>query len=118
MTMQEIRVFTTVELLEALRRKEDGCSDYRLAKILGVSSQAIHHLLQKGGVMSDETALKISRELDIPPALVVFPIIRERTKSQEVRDILDTIPIDTLKASCLALLGFAVVLNPFPGIFS
>lgn len=116
--MQELRVFSTVDLLEALRRKEGGCSDYRLAKILGVTHQAIHHLLQKGGVMSDETALKVSRELNIPPALVVFSIIRERTKNQEIRDILDTIPIDTLKASCLVLLSFALIYSPFPGMLA
>lgn len=116
--MQDLQVFTTVELLEALRRKEGGCTDYRLAKVLGINPNSVYNLLHKGGVMSDETALKISKELNISPALVVFSIIRERSKSQEIRDILDTISIDTLKASCLALLGFAVVLNPFPGIFA
>lgn len=116
LTVSELTVFTTVELLEALRRKESGCTDYRLSKILGITPNAVRHLLYKGSVMSDETALKISRELDINPALVVFSVIRERSKNQEIRDILDTIPIDTLKASCLALLGFAVFFSPFSNV--
>lgn len=108
--MQELQILTTVELLEALRRKEGGCSDYRLAKILDMSHQAIHKMLHKGVVMSDETALKISKELDIPAVLVVFSVIRERSKNQEIRDILDTIPASALRAGCFALLAFAAPL--------
>lgn len=116
--MQELQVFTTVELLEALRRKESGCTDYRLAKLLGINPNSVYNLLYKGGVMSDETALKISRELDLPPVLVVFSVIRERSKSQEIRDILDTIPMSTLKAGCVAVLVFALALVPVPGFTS
>jgi len=108
--MQELQFFTTVELLEALRRKELGCTDYRLAKILGINPNSVYNLLYKGGVMSDETALKISKELDIPPVLVVFSVIRERSKNKEILDILDTIPPSALKAGCVALLAFAAPL--------
>ena len=94
--MKDTQFFTTVELLELLRRKysrhDERCSDYRLSRVLGVTPKAISHLLHHNGVMSDETAVKVANELDIPPLLVVFSVIRERSKNQAMRDILDTLP--------------------------
>ena len=116
--MKTTEFLTTVELLEALRRRENGCSDYRLAKILGISHQGIHHLLHKGGVMSDETALYLADELDLPPVLVVFSAIRERAKNQQVIDILDNIPASALKAGMFILLFTALSLLPIVNAFA
>lgn len=68
--------------------------------------------------MSDETALKISKELDLPPVLVVFSVIRERSKNQEIRDILDTIPTGSLHAGCLLLLAFVLIPYSFNIFFA
>lgn len=87
LTVSELTVFTTVELLEALRRKESGCTDYRLSKILGITPNAVRHLLYKGGVMSDETALKISRELDINLYYVKDCYYRALRRRKNVLDI-------------------------------
>lgn len=116
--MKQPEFFTTVELLEALRRRENGCTDYRLAKILGLTPGSIRHLLQKGGVMSDETALYLADELDLPPVLVVFSAIRERAKNQQVIDILDNIPASALKAGMFILLFTALSLLPIVNAFA
>lgn len=110
--MSKTEFFTTIELLETLRRRENGCSDYRLAKILGLSHQGIHHLLHKGGVMSDDTAIALADELDLPPVLVVFSAIRERSKRPEIRDIIDALPAEIMKAGAAFLLFSLLSLLP------
>lgn len=109
---------TTIEWIKLLKHKHNNCSDYQASKILGMTQQAISGLTLGKSVMSDETAVKIARELNIPPLLVVMAAIRERTKSQEIIDILDTVPKEFFKAGCYILLGFGLSVMPVSTYFS
>lgn len=102
---------TTKQWLMLLKDKNNDCSDYRLAKILGITQQGMSGLMLGKSVMSDETALKVAKELEVPPLLLVMSAIRERTKSQEIIDILDTIPSEIFKASCYILTGFCLSIH-------
>ena len=116
--MQELEFLTTVELLKLLKDKYDNCSDYRLAKVLGVTPQAVSLWQQGKSIMNDEAALKVAKELDISPALAVLSVMRERTKNPEIRDIIDTLPTRALRAVCFVLLGFSLSFLHLPGVIN
>lgn len=116
--MENLELLTSAELLKLLRDKLNGCSDYRLAKVLNISQSAMSALINGKSVMSDETALKVATELGISPALAVLSVMRERTKNPEIRDIIDTLPTRALRAVCLVALGFSLSFLPFHGVIS
>ena len=115
---------TTIEWIKLLKHKHNNFYELffedaiQASKILGMTQQAISGLTLGKSVMSDETAVKIARELNIPPLLVVMAAIRERTKSQEIIDILDTVPKEFFKAGCYILLGFGLSVMPVSTYFS
>ena len=109
---------TTIEWFKLLKHKHNNCSDYQASKILGMTQQAISGLTLGKSVMSDETAVKIARELNIPPILVVMAAIRERTKMEDLKDSIDALPKEFFKAGCYILLGFGLSVIPVSTYFS
>lgn len=110
---------TTAEWLMLLRNKENNCTDYHLAKVLGVSQNAIIHLLRKGGVMSDTTAVKVAELLGFSPVLLILSVSKERLKSESFNDELEKLPSELFKASCYILTGFLLSsLYHVPSLFS
>lgn len=78
---------TTKSLLERLRSKYDGCSDYRLAKILGVAKTAVNRYTLHGGGMANDVGLRLADELGLPHAYVVACLSLEREQSDQVRPV-------------------------------
>ena len=109
---------TTRQWLILLKDKKNNCSDYQAAKILGITQQSMSGLMLGKSVMSDETAVKIARELNIPPILVVMAAIRERTKMEDLKDSIDALPKEIFKAGCYILLGFGLSVIPVSTYFS
>lgn len=107
---------TTVELLELLRKyqiyKGFSGTDYRLAKVLSLTPQGVAHMLQKGGIMSDETAMHVAAELGVPPSYVLLCAWHERNKNQETKDIIKDIAAKYMKVS-LFLFATSVIFNTF-----
>ena len=73
------RTMTTLEFLELLSARNDGASDYRIAKILGAKQQLIS-LWRNGGVMSDKWAIKVADALKLPRPYVIACVNAERLK--------------------------------------
>ena len=70
--MKTKKVLTSSQkLLERLRTAHGGCSDYRLAKILGITQSAISIVKKKGTTFSDVTLNKIAQELNENPMLLI-----------------------------------------------
>ena len=111
-------LLTTRQWLILLKDKKNNCSDYQAAKILGITQQSMSGLMLGKSVMSDETAVKIARELNIPPILVVMAAIRERTKMEDLKDSIDALPKEFFKAGCYILLGFGLSVIPVSTYFS
>lgn len=86
---------TTKSLLERLRSKYDGCSDYRLAKILGIGKTAVSRYTLHGGGMANDVGLRLADELGLPHAYVVACLALEREQSEQVRPVWQSI-IQTL----------------------
>ena len=87
---------TTKSLLERLRSKYDGCSNYRLAKLLGVSKTALHRYMLQDGGMGSEVGMRLADELGLPHAYVVACLALEREQSDQVRPVWRAI-IETLR---------------------
>jgi len=68
----------TVEYLEAARRALGGVSDYRLAKRLDVSRQAISRLLSGERTMSPTTAARVAILIGVDPMRVIADMELER----------------------------------------
>lgn len=109
---------TTKQWLMLLKDKHNNCSDYRLSKILGLTHQGVSGLMLGKNVMSDETAVKIAKELNMPTVLLVMSAIRERTKSEELKESIDSIKHEILKASCYILTGFLFSIHHVTPLFS
>lgn len=80
----------TLELLTRYKAHHGDITDYRAAKLLGVKHQTVY-TWKSGGSMSDETGIKVAKELGLDPAKVVIDLHIEREKgdatSQVWRDI-------------------------------
>lgn len=64
-------------------------SDYRAAKELGLSRQAVSTYRSKPtATLDDMTAYKLAKALHLDPAAIVLDQTAERTKSEEVRTAL------------------------------
>lgn len=78
---------TTKTLLERLRTKYDGCSDYRLAQILGIVKTAVSRYTKHGGGMANDVGVRLAAELGLDPAYVVACLALEREQSEAVKPI-------------------------------
>lgn len=58
-------------LLTRLKATQDGCSDYRVAKLLEITPQAISKVKTKGSSFSDQTIVNIAHLLRENPIILV-----------------------------------------------
>lgn len=93
-------------------RKNKGFpdTDYQLAKVLGLATSAIHHLLYKGGIMSDETAMHVAAELELPPSYVLLCAWHERNKNEATKEAIKEIASKYMKVSVF-FFGLSVIIN-------
>jgi plasmid maintenance system antidote protein VapI len=97
---------TAQQLLELLRAKLGGVTDYRLAKVLGMYPQGISTVLTAGGTLSDENAVKLALELGLDPAYVIICMHWQRAKDDTTRAVWEDAASKILKASCFFFAGF------------
>jgi len=72
---------TTIQLLDALSKKFEGASDYRIGKMLNVSSSAVVSNWRNGrSFLSQDYALKVAELLGWEPAYVIACVERERAE--------------------------------------
>jgi transcriptional regulator with XRE-family HTH domain len=72
----------TWDYIERVRASNGGCSDYRVAQILGISRQSMsnYKLGQRDG--DEELAAKIAIELGLPAPRVIADLRLERAKAE------------------------------------
>lgn len=75
----------TVTYLEQLQAAHGGASDYRAAKILGITHQTVSKWRNRGTQMKDETALKVAQLLGLPPIRIIASIHAEQAKTEAER---------------------------------
>lgn len=104
--MDESDFRTAQQLLELLRAKLGGVTDYRLAKVLGMAQQSISTIMVNGGTLSDENAVKLALELDLPPSYVIICMHWQRAKDATTRAAWEDAATKVLKAGCFFVAGF------------
>jgi transcriptional regulator with XRE-family HTH domain len=78
---------TTLELIADLKAKHDLESDYAIAKLLGITKNAVSLYRNGKAYMGDEVALKVADLLDLDPAYVITCMHAEREKTQALKKI-------------------------------
>ncbi len=78
---------TTLEFLAAVADKHHGASDYRVAKILGVTRATISGLKHGRSYLGDETALKVAAELGVEPGYVLACVYAERATRADAPEV-------------------------------
>lgn len=95
---------TTSDFLERLRTRLDagsGCSDYKLAKVLQVSTGGMTNYLKHGRSMDDDVAVRLAELLELNPGYVVACCHAERSKSVKVSKVWQNIAAQY--AACLLI---------------
>ena len=76
-------IFTTKKLVNSLKKHYGNCTNYALAKNLGVSKGAVLNWDGKGTSMNDDIALKAAQILGLNPEKVLIDLQVERTKGSD-----------------------------------
>jgi len=107
---------TTQEYLDAIKARYDLPTDYRLAKFMGMSTQAISHYRHKGTTFSDEVALKVAELLELPEGKVLADMQAERARSERVKAAWREIARKLSQAAAFA--GTVILTYSFTGVAS
>ena len=115
--MEEFRFLSPVELLELLRNdlknRDLTHTDYRIAKILGITQSSIIKILRHNGSLSDENAIKLADELKLPRSYVVACTSRHRANNPEVKEMWEEVAVNAMKNIAFVVLGFSLHYLPF-----
>lgn len=108
---------TTESLLNKLAARNGNCSDYRLSKILGVTPSTVYNYRSGRSCLADDIAVKIARELELPPAYVLACMMAERAKTPTIKRIWSDLAKDSLRtaAAIVAALVLSVLAYPSTG---
>ena len=104
---------STIEFLDAISTKHGGASDYRLAKLLGVTRGAVSAYRCKRIGLSDELALKVAAELNLDPVFVLACAHAERAKQPEIRAIWERVAVRVAAGVVLGI-GIGGILAGMP----
>ena len=103
---------TTIEILEALKTKNDGASDYRIAKILDISVATVSVWRTGKGSFNDSTAIKIAKILEVEPGQILAAAHAERAKNDSERMVWDDIYKRLGGMAAALILVFGLVAAP------
>lgn len=92
---------TTIQFLNALKARNGGASDYAIAKILGLTHQAVSRYRVGKEFLGDSTAIRVAKLLEIDPSYVVACAHAERCKAEDEKAVWT---------------GFAALFTPPPGV--
>lgn len=76
---------TTIEFLDALKARNGGASDYRMAQILGVTKSAVSQYRNGKTFFDNSMAIKVSKMLNIDAGFVLACCQAERSRSEAER---------------------------------
>lgn len=116
--MIEQRLYTTVEILDLLKLlfSKDGepASDYRIAKILDVSTTTVSRWRSGEKTMDDDTGYKVAELLGMQQEHMMGCIYYERSqraRNAKMSDLWSRIALRGTNAVALVALGFAALFN-------
>mgnify|MGYP003704798689 CR=1 FL=1 len=96
---------TTVDLIDAAKAARGIATDYRLAKILGLTTAAVSAMRVRGGGISDETAEKLADLAGLDAGYVLACAHAERAKSASLKSIWESVAKKAAGAAVAVLIG-------------
>lgn len=84
-----MKMSLTRELLDALKASNGGLSDYRVAKLIGVTQPTMTKYNKGELPLSPEKVLQICEMLDFDAVDWLLRLYRERAKCDKEKDLLD-----------------------------
>lgn len=97
----------TKRLLTELKAANGGASDYRVAKLLGVSKQNVSAWQNGRAYMSDSVGIRAAMLLGLDPDMVLIELHIEREKGHDTSPIWKSIKERLGKAAMPVVVGFA-----------
>jgi len=108
---------TMDEYIEQIRKRYNIDSDYRLAQLLGVTRQAIHHhKIGRAKHVSEETAYQIAALLGLDPKKVLLTLAIEKAKNERIKRLWQSIAKELSKTTAAIFLTLMVAI-PAPQEF-
>ncbi len=99
---------TTLELLDAVKVRHSLPSDYKLAKVMGVTHSCISNYRSGRSTLDDSMVLKVADLLESDPAMILATVHAERAKRPEEKAVWQSIMERLGGAAACALLGVAL----------
>ena len=96
---------TTLEFLDAVKRRHQLTSDYQLARFLGVRQQTISSYRRGNSRLDEVMAIKVADALSMDRAHVLACIAAERAKSEQARKAWERAAAATAAVVVAVLLG-------------
>lgn len=84
-TLEGKNMKTTVDFLDAVKKKHGLTSDYQLSKLMGCTHSSISGYRHGKSKMDEDTACKVAELLNLEPGYVLSCIAAERAKSPEAK---------------------------------
>lgn len=80
---------STIEILDAIKARHGNATDYKLAKLLGVSRQQVSNYYNpaRHDSLSEEGAIVAANLLGVDAALLIAAIHAEKAKSEGARNV-------------------------------
>ena len=78
---------TTIDFLDAVKARNNGASDYAVAKMLGVTQQTVSRWRVGKDFFGDSAAIKVADKLKIDPRYVVACAHAERAKGDDEKAV-------------------------------
>jgi plasmid maintenance system antidote protein VapI len=103
----------TIDFLDRLKAANDGCSDYRVAQILGLKTQAISSWRKGRSTIGDETAIKVAELLGEHPAYVMACAHAERGETTKAHKVWAQVAAQYAAMFVFVFIGFLGTTPPF-----
>ncbi|WP_080497635.1 helix-turn-helix domain-containing protein [Burkholderia ubonensis] len=100
---------TTVQYLDALKKRLDLPSDYAAAKVLGVTRQAVSKYRNGQSVFDEATAIRAAELLDLDPLEVIAACKAESAPDARVRRVWENAWGKATGATITAAIAVAMV---------
>jgi len=110
---------TTIQFLDAIKRRYDLPSDGAISRKIGVSRQTISKYRHNKDYLGDETALRVASVLDLDPGYVISCAYAERCKAAPVRAVWLELARRSVAAALVAIVAgsaWSTLLYPIDSI--
>lgn len=102
----------TKKYMDILRERYNGCSNYRIAQLLGVSKACVSRWSNGKAGIGDECAAKLADLCDLDAVAVITELHMERSKSRATRQYYEEVLKRTGTAQLVVLSALFYFLTP------